>query len=179
MSMQLIVGPSGAGKSHYIYDLIIKESMENPNTNYILLVPEQYSMALQRKMVMLHPAGGTLNIDVIGFNRLAYRVFDELNVKTAKVLEDFGKSMLVRRVAGELKDKLRVYQNCLNKNGFIDEVKSLMSEFYQYDFSVEELNNVINSLEKSGDTSALIDKLKDMEAIISSFQEKISDEYIV
>lgn len=179
MSMQLIVGPSGAGKSHYIYDLIIKESMENPDTNYILLVPEQYSMALQRKMVMLHPAGGTLNIDVIGFNRLAYRVFDELNVKTAKVLEDFGKSMLVRRVAGELKDKLRVYRNCLNKNGFIDEVKSLMSEFYQYDFSVKELNKLINSMEAAGDASALLDKLKDMEAIISSFQEKIKEEYIV
>lgn len=179
MAMQLIVGPSGAGKSHYIYDLIIKESMRNPDTNYILLVPEQYSMALQRKMVMLHPAGGTLNIDVIGFNRLAYRVFDELNVKTAKVLEDFGKSMLVRRVAGELKDKLRVYRNCLNKNGFIDEVKSLMSEFYQYDFSVEELNKLIKSMELAGDASALLDKLKDMEAIISSFQEKIREEYIV
>ncbi|MBQ8412876.1 MAG: hypothetical protein IJX12_04615 [Lachnospiraceae bacterium] len=127
MSLQFVLGPSGAGKSHYIYEKIIKESMENPGTNYILLVPEQYSRARQRKMVKLHPYGGTLNIDVIGFNRLAYRVFDELNVKTAKVLEDFGKSMLIRRVAGEVRDKLRVYKNCLNKNGFIDEVKSLMS----------------------------------------------------
>ncbi len=179
MSLQFVLGPSGAGKSHYIYEKIIKESMDHPDINYILLVPEQYSLALQRKMVKLHPYGGTLNIDVIGFNRLAYRVFDELNVKTKKVLEDFGKSMLVRRVAGEVKDNLRVYKNCLNKNGFIDEVKSLMSEFYQYNFSVEELAKVIGDMEKAGEEGLLLDKLRDMETIITAFQEKISQEYIV
>ena len=179
MSLQFVLGPSGAGKSHYIYEKIIKESIENPDTNYILLVPEQYSLALQRKMVLLHPNGGTLNIDVIGFNRLAYRVFDELNVKTNKVLEDFGKSMLVRRVAGEIKDKLKVYKNCLNKNGFIDEVKSLMSEFYQYDFSTDELRKLIADMEAGGDEGVLLDKLRDMETIITAFQEKIASEYIV
>ncbi len=179
MSLQFVLGPSGAGKSHYIYEKIIKESIDNPDINYILLVPEQYSLALQKKMVKLHPNGGTLNIDVIGFNRLAYRVFDELNVKTNKVLEDFGKTMLIRRVAGEVRDKLRVYKNCLNKNGFIDEVKSLMSEFYQYDFSVEELAKLISDMENNGDKSVLLDKLKDMETIISAFQDKISNEYIV
>ncbi len=179
MSLQFVLGPSGGGKSHYIYEKIINESMEHPELNYILLVPEQYSLAIQKKMVMLHPHGGTLNIDVIGFNRLAYRVFDELNIKTAKVLEDFGKSMLVRRVAGEVKDKLRVYRNCLNKNGFIDEVKSLMSEFYQYDFSVEELRKVIADMKEEGDQSVLLDKLQDMEIIVTAFQEKIASEYIV
>ncbi len=179
MSLQFVLGPSGAGKSHYIYDKIIKDSIENPKTNYILLVPEQYSLALQKKMVKLHPNGGTLNIDVIGFNRLAYRVFDELNVKTNKILEDFGKSMLIRRVAGEVRDKLNVYKNCLNKNGFIDEVKSLMSEFYQYDFSVEALSKLIADMENSGDKSVLLDKLRDMETIIVAFQNKISEEYIV
>ena len=179
MSLQFVLGPSGGGKSHYIYEKIIKESMEHPELNYILLVPEQYSLALQRKMVMLHPNGGTLNIDVIGFNRLAYRVFDELNIKTNKVLEDFGKSMLVRRVAGDVKDQLKVYKNCLNKNGFIDEVKSLMSEFYQYDFSVEELRKVIADMKANGDQSVLLDKLEDMEIIVTAFQDKIASEYIV
>ncbi len=179
MSLQFVLGPSGGGKSHYIYEKIIKESIEHPELNYILLVPEQYSLALQRKMVMLHPHGGTLNIDVIGFNRLAYRVFDELNVRTAKVLEDFGKSMLVRRVAGEVKDQLKVYKSCLNKNGFVDEVKSLMSEFYQYDFSVEQLRKVIADMKAKGDQSVLLNKLEDIEIIINAFQEKLVAEYIV
>ncbi len=179
MSLQFVIGPSGAGKSYYIYNKIIGESLHNPKKNYILLVPEQYSMALQRKMVMLHPAGGTMNIDVIGFNRLAYRVFDELSIKPAKVLEDFGKTMLIRQVAGKISDKLSIYGGCLDKAGFIDEVKSLMSEMYQYDISRERLEAAIEKLENDASNKLLLNKLKDMLMIFRSFDEKIRDEYIV
>lgn len=179
MSLQFILGSSGAGKSQYIYNRIIAESMENPSVNYILLVPEQYSMALQRKMVMLHPHGGTMNIDVIGFNRLAYRVFDELSIKTGKVLEDFGKTMLIRQVAGSVSGELSVFGGCLDKPGFIDEVKSLMSEMYQYDISRNKLLEVIDSLTESGQDELLLNKLKDMTSIFRAFEEKINDEYIV
>lgn len=179
MSLQFVFGSSGAGKSHYIYNRIIEESMKNPAMNYILLVPEQYSMALQRKMVMLHPNGGTMNIDVIGFNRLAYRVFDELNVKPAKVLEDFGKTMLIRQVAGSVRDKLSVYGGCLDKSGFIDEVKSLMSEMYQYDISRDRLYDAMSAISTENKASLLYSKLNDMVTIFEAFDKKIGEEYIV
>lgn len=179
MSLQFIFGPSGAGKSQYIYNQIIQESIDNLSMNYILLVPEQYSMALQRKMVTLHPNGGTMNIDVIGFNRLTYRVFDELNVKPQKVLEDFGKTMLIRQVAGNVKKDLTIYGGTLNKSGFIDEVKSLMSEMFQYDVSREKLLNVIEGMEDTSSDTLLYKKLKDMLTIFQAFDDKIKDEYIV
>lgn len=177
MALQLIVGPSGAGKSQYIYNRIIKESMDNPKTNYILLVPEQYSMALQRKMVKLHPLGGTMNIDVIGFNRLSYRLFDEQNIKPSSVLEDFGKTMLVRQVAGEHIDELSIYSSCIDKPGFIDEIKSLMSEMYQYDISRDKLMQIIDKLEneKTSTDEMLLTKLKDMLIIFEGFEKKLSE----
>lgn len=178
MSLQFVLGASGHGKSQYIYSKIIRESVKNKNTNYILLVPEQYSLSLQRKMVMLHPSGGTMNIDVIGFNRLAYRVFDELNMKPAKVLEDFGKTMLVRQVAGMVKEDLSLYSNNLDKPGFIDEVKSLMSEMYQYDLSREKLNNILAELEHTED-AILYNKLRDINTIFEAFEKRVNDEYIV
>ena len=178
MSFQAILGPSGAGKSYQVYDRVIKESIDNPDTNYIILVPEQYSMAIQKKMVMMHPGKGTLNIDVIGFNRLSYRIFDELNIKSTKVLEDFGKSMLIRKVAGDVRDDLKIFKGCLDKPGFIDEVKSLMSEFYQYDVSHEDIHQLIDGLTDEAD-SLLADKLKDMALIFDAFDEKIQGEYIV
>lgn len=178
MALQLILGGSGSGKSYYAYDLIIKQAIENPKTNYILLVPEQYSMALQRKMVMMHPSGGTMNIDVIGFNRLAYRVFDELNVKTDSVLQDFGKSMLIRQIAGQMKNELKVFGGCINKIGFIDEIKSLMSELFQYNINKEQIRNVINNLDLSSD-ELLYNKLCDIEKIYNEFEAKIDEKYIV
>ena len=96
MALQFILGPSGAGKSEYIYEDIIRRTMQDERENVIVLVPEQYSLEIQRKLVQKHPRGGSFQIDVIGFNRLAYRIFDELHIKPKKVLEDFGKSMLLR-----------------------------------------------------------------------------------
>ena len=49
MSLQFIFGNSGAGKSHYLYEQIVKESMEHPKTNYLVLVPEQFTMQTQKK----------------------------------------------------------------------------------------------------------------------------------
>ena len=70
MSLQLILGSSGAGKSHYLYTHIIEESMKNPDRNYIVVVPEQYTMAIQKRLVSMHPRKGILNIDVVSFEGL-------------------------------------------------------------------------------------------------------------
>ena len=178
MSLQLILGPSGSGKSQFIYNKIIKDGIEDIDTNFILLVPEQYSMAMQRKLVTMHPAKGSMNIDVIGFNRLCFRVFDELNIKPKKVLEDFGKSMLLRKAAGDRKSEMSIYSGSLNKSGFIDEVKSLMSQLYQYDVSRERMDEVTASIKDSEKDALLYKKLSDMQEIFKSFDEKISEQYI-
>ena len=44
-------------------------------------------MQTQKELVSLHPDGGILNIDVLSFQRLAYRVFEETGTPVGKVLE--------------------------------------------------------------------------------------------
>ena len=75
MALQLWLGGSGSGKSHRLYETIIKEAGNNPDINYLVLVPEQFTLQTQRDIVMLHPDGGIINIDVLSFNRLSYRIF--------------------------------------------------------------------------------------------------------
>lgn len=55
MSLQYILGGSGAGKSTYLYNSIIKEAIENPSLDYIIVVPEQYTMATQKRVVEASP----------------------------------------------------------------------------------------------------------------------------
>ena len=88
MSVRFLLGASGSGKSRQIYNEIIQASIKEPERNFYLIVPEQYTMEAQRELVTMHPAGGMMNIDAIGMNRLAYRVFDELGISTGQVLED-------------------------------------------------------------------------------------------
>ena len=75
MSLQFIMGPSGSGKSHYLYEWVTTESLAHPDKNYIVLVPEQFTMQTQKDLVMANPRKGILNIEVLSFNRLAHRVF--------------------------------------------------------------------------------------------------------
>ena len=133
MALQMILGRSGAGKSYQLYKKVIEESVKHPEKQYFVIVPEQFTMQTQRDLVAMHPKHGIYNIDVLSFMRLAYRVFEEQGGMKRTVLEDTGKSMLVRRVITEKKDQLQVFKNYAKKPGYISEIKSLLSEFYQYD----------------------------------------------
>ena len=44
MSLQLILGSSGSGKSHRLYQDVINESVISPKDNFIVIVPEQFTM---------------------------------------------------------------------------------------------------------------------------------------
>ena len=77
MSLQLILGGSGSGKTTCLYDAVIQASIKNPQQQYYVLVPEQFTMQAQKDVVARHPAHGTMNIDVVSFQRLAYRIFEE------------------------------------------------------------------------------------------------------
>ncbi|MBS6561497.1 MAG: hypothetical protein KH355_14690, partial [Clostridiales bacterium] len=110
MALQIIAGKSGAGKSHFVYEKIIKESLKHPDKNYYIIVPEQSTMQVQRKVMELHPYHGTMNIDILSFPRLANRVFEEVNERQKTVLEDVGKSMILRKVAEEKKEQLTIFK---------------------------------------------------------------------
>ena len=95
MSLQFIMGNSGAGKSRYAYEKILAEAASHPEINYLIVVPEQFTMQTQKELVSLHPAGGILNIDILSFQRLAYRIFEETGGSLYPVLEETGKSLVV------------------------------------------------------------------------------------
>ena len=174
MALQFVLGKAGAGKTRYLYEEVIRRSIEEPDFSYLVIVPEQFTMQAQREMIRLHPNHGMMNIDVVSFKRLAYRVFDELNVRLPAVLDDMGKSMVLRRVMGPCKKSLGLYGGHLGQPGFINQMKSQLSELYQYGVGPEDLKE----LGEQTDNALLAQKLKDLEIIFRQFQEYIRDHYI-
>lgn len=175
MSLQYILGGSGAGKSTYLYNSIIKEAIENPSLDYIIVVPEQYTMATQKRVVELHPRKGILNIDVVSFERLAYKVFEEVGATDYPVLDDTGKNLIVRRVLEQNKKSLRFFGSNISNTGFVSEMKSVISEMLQYDIGVDKLMDINESVDNN---SLLGMKLDDISLIYSGFKEFIKDHYI-
>lgn len=148
--------------------------MENPDTKYFAIVPEQFTMQTQKEIVTLHPNHGVMNIDIVSFQRLAYRVFEELAIVNPDVLDDMGKSMILRKVTGGKQKELPLYQSHLNQNGFIGQLKSMLSELYQYGITPDMLEAKIPET-----TSPMLrQKLEDISVIYKAFQEYIRDRYI-
>ena len=128
MGLCIIAGGSGAGKTEYIYRKIIELSAKEPEGRFFVVTPEQATMQAQKEIVRLHPNHGTLNIDIVSFERLAYRIFSELSLPQPEVLDDTGKNMVLRKLAGEKMDELTMFSSHLNRPGFISEIKSMLSE---------------------------------------------------
>ncbi len=175
MSLQFIMGPSGAGKSHYLYQWVTNESLKNPEKNYIVLVPEQFTMQTQKDLVMASPRKGILNVEVLSFNRLAHRVFEEVGENRRIVLDDVGKNFVIRKIAGDNEENLKILGSNLKKVGYISEIKSIISEFTQYDISAETLDGMLKQAENN---PSLYYKLQDIQTVYNGFQEYLKEKYI-
>lgn len=175
MSLQFIIGSSGAGKSYFSYKKIIEESLEHPNRNYYVIVPEQFTMQTQKTLVELHPGKGILNIDILSFERLAYRIFEEVGGDNRKLLEETGKSMVLKKMVQLHQKDLPYLGSQMKKPGYLDEVKSLISEFMQYDIQEEELERM---MEKASDKKLLQMKLKDVRTLYQAFKDYLEGHYM-
>ena len=175
MSLQFIMGPSGSGKSHYLYEKVIKESQTNPNKKYIVVVPEQFTMQTEKDLIMYSPNKGIMNIEVLSFHRLAYRVLEETGASERTVLNDVGKNFVIRKIAGDCESELKLLGSNLKKVGYISELKSLISEFTQYDVQPETLESVLKQVENSPN---LYYKLADIKKVYEGFRAYLKERYI-
>lgn len=183
MSLQLILGSSGSGKSHQLYNEIInksinksiKKSIDYEDVNYLVIVPEQFTLQTQKEIVTKHPYKGTMNIDILSFMRLAHRIFDELGGNEKIALDDTGKSMILRKVISLKQDELIFFGRESNKIGFVSELKSLVSEMFQYSITSKELEEVRENIK---DKPMLSNKLHDIILIYNGFKEYLEDKYI-
>lgn len=175
MPLHFVFGASGAGKSYYIYEKVIQESMEHPERQYLVLVPEQFTMQTQKELVMMHPRKGIMNIDVLSFERLAYRVLEETGEACAKVLEETGKSLVLRKVAQDKKKELKILGGKMKKQGYISQMKSMVSELKQYEVTNEDMDIL---LEYAKEKPELYYKLKDISVLYRGFFEYLEGNYI-
>lgn len=174
MALQMILGGAGSGKSSWLYEHIIEEAAKHPEQTYLMLVPEQFTLSTQMEFVNRQPRHCIMNIDILSFERLAYRVFDELGISDLKVLEDIGKTLVIRKVARQKEQELKVLRKNLDKPGYLDQIKSLLTEFAQYYVTVQKLEEALSEMPQS----LLYYKLRDLKLLYEGMEEYLSRNYI-
>lgn len=175
MALQFCIGSSGAGKSERLYADVIRQSVQEADTRFFIIVPDQFTMQTQKELVTRHPNGGIMNIDVLSFGRLTHRIFEETGWGGRPVLDDTGKSLLLRKIAADCADELTVIGSHMKRIGYIHEVKSAISEFMQYGIGKQELQELAEYARSRG---SLYYKLKDLEILYDAFLDTIRDKFV-
>ncbi len=175
MSLQLVFGGSGSGKSHYVFQKVLEESKQERERTFFVLVPEQFTMQTQRELVRRQENHSIMNVDVVSFPRLAYRVFDELGMGNLNILEETGKNLLLRRVAEEQQDHLRLMKASMKRSGYISEVKSVISELTQYRVTPGQLDSFIQD---KGQSPLFRYKVQDIQTMYQGFVDYLEGNFI-
>lgn len=107
MSLQFYFGASGSGKSRRLHEDIIQASKRHPETDYLLIVPDQFTMQTQMDLVVEHSSHIIMNIDVLSFGRLTHRILEEVGCEDVPVLDDTGKAWCCARWRSSVRGSLR------------------------------------------------------------------------
>lgn len=169
--MNIIYGRSGTGKSEYIYNKIKSDLARGINEKIYIITPEQFSFTAERKLLQTLDEGATVNVEVLSFERMAYRVIKETLGNSIKNLLASGKAMIISTL-------LEAYQKDLNFLGRnlenIDVILTEITEFKKHNISPDILEKRIEEIKDN----YLKLKLKDIWLIYSKFNEKICEKYI-
>ncbi len=183
MGYRFCFGASGAGKSTKLHEWIIRQAGESLDQGdlsktFLLVVPDQYTMQTQKELVLAAgERGGILNVDVLSFGRLSHRVFEEVGADPRGVLDDMGKTLLLRRLAARLGNQLQVLQHGMDRPGMAAEMKSVISEFMQYGISASEVGEMAACAAGAGQ-GGLAARLTDLQLLYQAFLEDRKGRYL-
>ena len=173
--LKLVLGGSGYGKTKTVFEELVKAASQDFSKNYIVVVPEQASHAVTDELLAMTEGHGILNIDVLGFARFAHRIFASGGGNRTTIIDDTGKNLILRRIAEEKKENLAILGGSLKKQGYVSEIKSVISELIQYDI---EPDRVSLPIEEGGVHRYLETKLSDIAVLYKAFKERMGEEYI-
>ena len=169
MGLRFVYGKSGTGKSTFIFNEI-KEKIHGNNKIYII-TPEQFSFTAERELLNTVGVGAALNAEILTFNRMAYRVMNEVGGATKTALSSCGKAMLIYNILLNEKSNL----NFLGKSDEnIDLISTQITEFKKHGVSIENLDEIIDN----ADDKYLKAKMNDMRIVYNKFEETIKNKYI-
>lgn len=168
MSLRLIYGKSGTGKTSFCFNEIA--NLINNNKIYII-TPEQFSFTAEKNLMQAVNSKSVINAEVLTFERMAYRVINEVGDCLKQNLSECGKAMLLYDILDKNKNELK-YLGKTEKN--LDIISRMITELKKHSIKTEYLSEAITKIENV----RLKSKLEDINLLFSAFNEAIKNNYI-
>lgn len=122
-----LIGPAGSGKSSYIVEQI--KTLTARGERVLLLVPEQFSFEMERRILLEVGAKAVPLVEVKSFSHFCRKVFMEFGGGAGERISEAAKYMLMQITLDEIHDKLEQYGRASTRSGFVPSVLQMIDQF--------------------------------------------------
>ncbi|MEG1311220.1 MAG: helicase-exonuclease AddAB subunit AddB [Romboutsia sp.] len=177
MSLRFVLGRGGSGKSTYMLNEIKKRVQDDEITPVIMIVPEQYTFEMEKRMSKLFldkEKDKFLRSRVLSFKTMSNIVFSYVGGLTEVNINSSGRAMMTYRAIENVSKELDIFSKSSSQSGFVSSISDIISELKQYSISAEMLENISGEI----DNETLSLKLKDVSKIYKEYEEKLHENYV-
>ncbi|MCE5130191.1 helicase-exonuclease AddAB subunit AddB [Staphylococcus saprophyticus] len=176
MELNAYIGRAGTGKSKAIIEEIKEKMKQDPLGDPIVLIaPTQNTFQLEQAFVNDKTLNGSLRTEVLHFERLSYRVFQEVGGLMEQQLSKAGTEMMIYDIIQQHQSELRLYQSQVKYYGFSEKLYEQIQDFKKYAVSPQQLETYIaeNNLQ-----TRTKHKLQDIALVYKHLEDRINGEYV-
>lgn len=155
-----VYGAAEYDSGAYLFEKL-SENTEGGIKSYVL-VPEQFSVFTERRVISALGTGAQRKIEVLTFSRLSNLVLSSLGPLRMKYIDGAGKEILASRTMQLIEKKLEYFRPNVHQRGFSALMAELVSEFKRYGHTPDALRAAAESVADDEGVSELPRKLKDL-----------------
>lgn len=150
---------------------VIKRANKNLGENFILIVPEKFSVTIEKELLLKSPRKALVNIQVVTLSRLLHKL---LSKEHNFIPKETG-VMLVKKIILDNYDQLVCYKKTAKTMGFSESIYDTIGELKNSKVTPKEyLSRSIGTL-----TSSLNLKLKDIFLIYNEYEKALTARALV
>lgn len=146
----------------------LKDKKDDLYSSNIIIIPDKFSLNAERRVFDVLNLESTFNIDVMSFNRLAYKI---LSGKDIEVMSKRKGIMIVNKLLIENKDNLQSFNKLYSSNGLAENVYETIMQFKSSGIQPNELTTNKENLH-------LTKKLQDLALIYNLYEKHFNDKVI-
>lgn len=137
--MKVIYGRAGSGKSEFIFNSI----KNNKDAQVYIITPEQFSFSAEKRLVESLGNEAVLKYEVISFERMAYRVMNEMGIRNIHVMDKASKAMIIHRIVEKNKKKFNFIGSSSDN---VEMIMTQITEFKKHGITLSMIEEQIKNM---------------------------------
>jgi ATP-dependent helicase/nuclease subunit B len=167
--LRLYAGRENIDKERFIYDRIRERGGET-----FVLVPDQYTLVAEEQALRFLETDCLFDTEILSMNRLGLRILTEQGTESVRMLDKYGRFMLLNMIVRDHMDDFEIFRLSAGKISFTRMLNDFISDFKQQDCTADEIEELLSG---SGDDPVLGAKLRELRGVIEAYEEAIKGRY--